>query len=921
MNLEFGSSVNIKSLCATCLLKGRTISGTTIGIDYAPNVLYGALIGKKVGIGTDAPALALTIRNDGSAGHIRLVEPVNDNYWDIGTANDDSYLFMSHGSVNALSAEYTSGNVVIGSPTLGILSNPYKLNVGGSIHADTCLTASTRIVSPTIYGTAIAKAPILSGSTCAVAPIVCSTTCTIVGTNILMTTGAARCVVFDATSAGVGSNLCIDGNRGAASNAGGCVQILGGQGGSGAVGGRVVIIGGSGGNSAAGGTAEICGGAGTSATGGAACIVGGSSGIGGALYLVAGAGTSAAGGITYLCGGTAGGSAAGGDICIKTGIGTTCGNINMFSGNQLRLNTYASGVQVTGILSASTCFAGNGAGLTNVNAVCAQCSQTTFCVGTDIIMTVGAARLIYVPLTTSTTYPLCIVGQHFGGTPTGAVAGDVCVIGGCSTASSGTATGGNVVIVGGLGSYSSSAAGGTVYLCGGTIGGGNTGIGGDAHITGGLGTTCGVVKLHTGGSLKLATHTSGVCVTGTLNSSSSMCSTTFVQANTYLCSNTYTTVGTCANIGTDIVMAAGIAHCILMPTSSSTTYPLCIQGQCYSNSSSGVGGNVIICGGNVSSGSASSGGVVYICGGQAAGGSGTGTGGGIVIAGGQGINGSAICGEVCLYSYTTLRANTFAAGLCVTGCLNASVNVCAATLVCAPTVFGSTLVCGATVCGTTCVGGGLLTVCATDAKVRMRDSASPNLIGGLASEVGGQLLDYGTNYAQLTTRNTSYAGGYFRIDLRGTASYQCEFYSVRFLTPSGTETTLMKLSTGGTMVITGSGCAVDWIATSDCRLKTNIVPISSALSMVTQLQGVCYQMCGECENRIGLIAQDVQKILPEIVAHGAPSKDDAKYGITDDKLGLKYDKLTAVLIEAIKEQQVQIDELKAELNYIKFKTQ
>jgi hypothetical protein len=127
--------------------------------------------------------------------------------------------------------------------------------------------------------------------------------------------------------------------------------------------------------------------------------------------------------------------------------------------------------------------------------------------------------------------------------------------------------------------------------------------------------------------------------------------------------------------------------------------------------------------------------------------------------------------------------------------------------------------------------------------------------------------------------------------------------------------------TSGIDLGTQCGTACDWIATSDCRLKTGIQPISNALSIVTQLQGVCYCGCDDerCEINLGLIAQDVEKILPEIVAHSVPSEKDFKYGICDDKLGLKYDKLTAVLIEAIKEQQIQINNLKLEINEIKNK--
>jgi hypothetical protein len=132
-----------------------------------------------------------------------------------------------------------------------------------------------------------------------------------------------------------------------------------------------------------------------------------------------------------------------------------------------------------------------------------------------------------------------------------------------------------------------------------------------------------------------------------------------------------------------------------------------------------------------------------------------------------------------------------------------------------------------------------------------------------------------------------------------------------------------KLCTVTNGICLGANCGfgTDWVATSDCRLKTNITPISSALSIVSNLCGVYYKLCNDetKENRIGLIAQDVNKVLPEIVSHSTPSEEDMEYGICDDKLGLKYDKLTAVLIEAVKELRVQNESLQLQINELKNK--
>ena len=140
------------------------------------------------------------------------------------------------------------------------------------------------------------------------------------------------------------------------------------------------------------------------------------------------------------------------------------------------------------------------------------------------------------------------------------------------------------------------------------------------------------------------------------------------------------------------------------------------------------------------------------------------------------------------------------------------------------------------------------------------------------------------------------------------------------------DTVRMCIMNSGEVCALVCGIGPDWIATSDCRLKKDIIPISNALSTVVKLQGVCYHLCSDekCENNIGLIAQDVQKILPEIVSYGQASEEDFKYGICDNKLGLKYDKLSALFIEAFKEQQKQIEEnekqiraLCLELNYMR----
>ena len=98
----------------------------------------------------------------------------------------------------------------------------------------------------------------------------------------------------------------------------------------------------------------------------------------------------------------------------------------------------------------------------------------------------------------------------------------------------------------------------------------------------------------------------------------------------------------------------------------------------------------------------------------------------------------------------------------------------------------------------------------------------------------------------------------------------------------------------------------DIIAYSDIRVKENIKTIPSALDKVSKLRGVEFNKIGEEIKSIGVIAQEIEKIIPEVVR-------------VDDK-GMKsvaYGNITGVLIEAIKEQQTIVNQQQKEINTLK----
>jgi Chaperone of endosialidase len=90
---------------------------------------------------------------------------------------------------------------------------------------------------------------------------------------------------------------------------------------------------------------------------------------------------------------------------------------------------------------------------------------------------------------------------------------------------------------------------------------------------------------------------------------------------------------------------------------------------------------------------------------------------------------------------------------------------------------------------------------------------------------------------------------------------------------------------------------------SDRTLKENIEPLTDCLNKINALQGVSFNMIGSENKQIGLIAQDVEPTIPEIIQHF-----DHQDG---PKLALDYPKLVAVLIEAVKELTARVSALEA----------
>lgn len=98
------------------------------------------------------------------------------------------------------------------------------------------------------------------------------------------------------------------------------------------------------------------------------------------------------------------------------------------------------------------------------------------------------------------------------------------------------------------------------------------------------------------------------------------------------------------------------------------------------------------------------------------------------------------------------------------------------------------------------------------------------------------------------------------------------------------------------------------IQTSDIRLKKNIMPLHYGLKEVMQMEPVRYDWIDNSgNNKIGLIAQEVKKLVPEVV-----TGDESK-----ESLGMNYAELVPVLINAIKEMKSDLENTKKELEELK----
>ena len=173
----------------------------------------------------------------------------------------------------------------------------------------------------------------------------------------------------------------------------------------------------------------------------------------------------------------------------------------------------------------------------------------------------------------------------------------------------------------------------------------------------------------------------------------------------------------------------------------------------------------------------------------------------------------------------------------------------------------------------------------------------------LSGTAGSHVLDFGlsssSTYSWLQARSKSAYGTNYNLALN----------------PNGGNVGIGTTAPTTKLYVNGDITANSVAGTSDSRFKTNIRPVTNALDKVKALQGVYFNWNQKAfpekefgsQDELGFIAQEVEKIVPEIVV-----KDKTK----EEYRSVKYDKVVALLVEAIKEQQKQIHSLQLKVKQL-----
>ena len=192
---------------------------------------------------------------------------------------------------------------------------------------------------------------------------------------------------------------------------------------------------------------------------------------------------------------------------------------------------------------------------------------------------------------------------------------------------------------------------------------------------------------------------------------------------------------------------------------------------------------------------------------------------------------------------------------------------------------------------------GYVDVFVNGAKLSSTDftETSPNIITLSSTAAIGDNVEF-VNYQTVATGFTTASFATQAYGLINSPNITVTDITARNVNASG-------ILTAANIITAGIVTALDFNATSDRNLKTNIEVISNPLEKIVQINGVSFNWKESNQSSAGAIAQEVEQIMPQII-----HDNDKGYKT------LNYNGLIGLLIESVKELKSEIEDLKSKLN-------
>ena len=161
------------------------------------------------------------------------------------------------------------------------------------------------------------------------------------------------------------------------------------------------------------------------------------------------------------------------------------------------------------------------------------------------------------------------------------------------------------------------------------------------------------------------------------------------------------------------------------------------------------------------------------------------------------------------------------------------------------------------------------------------------------------------SWYHLITSTHSNTGNYYSMQIAGSFFDNSNFY-IRAVNGGGGAWTPIITGVGGQTISGNLTLSGTLTINSDARLKENLTPLTGALDKVKALTGYNYNRIGSDKLEMGVVAQEVQKVAPELVLEDK-----------EGTLSVAYQNMVALLIEAVKEQSAEIAALKEQVEELK----